>query len=103
MILEGYGAGPRMIRLIRGYWRDAIMVCRASGNYGTPFKAGRGVTQGSPLSAKLFNILVDAVARNWFRELQEGGDYEEWELDDLMLTFLAIFYVNDAYLALRDA
>jgi hypothetical protein len=27
MLLEGYGAGPRMIRLIRGYWRDAIMVC----------------------------------------------------------------------------
>ncbi len=24
LILEGYGAGPRMIRLIRGYWRDAI-------------------------------------------------------------------------------
>jgi hypothetical protein len=44
MILEGYGAGPRMIRLIRGYWRDAIMVCRALGNYGTPFKAGRGMT-----------------------------------------------------------
>ena len=33
MILEGYGAGPRMIRLIRGYWPDAIMVCRALGNY----------------------------------------------------------------------
>ena len=47
MILEGYGAGPRMIRLIRGYWSDTIMVCRASGNYGTPFKAGRGVTQGA--------------------------------------------------------
>ncbi len=27
MLLEGYGAGPRMIWLIRGYWRDAIMVC----------------------------------------------------------------------------
>ena len=52
-----------MIQLIRTYWRDAIMVCRASGNYGTPFKAGRGVTQGGPLSAKLFNILVDAVTR----------------------------------------
>jgi len=38
MILEGHGAGPRMIRLIRGYWSDANMVCRASGNYGTPFK-----------------------------------------------------------------
>jgi hypothetical protein len=32
MILEGYGAGPRMIQLIRGYWRNAIMVCPASGN-----------------------------------------------------------------------
>jgi hypothetical protein len=52
-------------------------VWRASGNYGTPFKAGRGVTQGGPLSAKLFNILVNAVAHEWFRELREGGDYEE--------------------------
>ena len=103
MILEKYGVGPRMIRLIRSYRRDAIMVCRASGNYGQPFKAGRGVTQGGPLSAKLFNILVDAVAREWFRQLREEGDYEEAELDDLMSTFFAIFYVNDAYLALWDA
>ena len=66
MILEGYGAGPRMIRLIRGYWRDAIMVCRALGNYVTSFKAGRGVSQGGPLSAKFFNIMVYAVAREWF-------------------------------------
>jgi hypothetical protein len=66
LILEGYGAGPRLVRLVRTYWRDAIMVCRGSGYYGTPFKAGRGVTQGGPLSAKLFNILVDAVVREWF-------------------------------------
>ncbi len=103
LILEGYGAGPRMIRLIWTYWRDAITVCRASDNYGTPFKAGRGVTQGGPLSAKLFNILVDAVACKWLRDLREGGDYKVWELDDLMSTFLAIFYVDDAYLASRDA
>ena len=56
LILEGYGVGLRMVRLIRNYWRDAIMVCRASGNYGQPFKACRGMTQGGPLSAKLFNI-----------------------------------------------
>ncbi len=92
-----------MIRLIRTYWRDAIMVCHASGNYGMPFKAGRGVTQGGPLSAKLFNILVDAVAREWLRVLQEGGNYEVWELDNLMSTFFAIFHVDDAYLASRDA
>ena len=78
-----------MIRLTRTPFCNAIMVCHASGNYGTPFKAGPGVTQGSPLSAKLFNILVDAVAHEWLRELREGVDYEEWELDDLMLTFFA--------------
>ncbi len=60
------------------------------------------MTQGDPLSAKLFNILVDAVAPEWLRELREGGDYEEWELAKLMSTFFAIFYVNNAYLASRD-
>ena len=101
-ILEGYGAGPRMIWLIWGYWRDAIMVCRASGNYSAPFKAGRGVTQGGPLSAKLFNILVDAVTREWFWELRERGDYKEWELDKLVSIFFTIFYVNNVYLTSRD-
>ena len=60
------------------------------------------MTQGGPLSAKLFNILVDAVAREWLRELREGGGYEVWELDDLVSTFFAIFYVDNAYLASRD-
>jgi hypothetical protein len=46
MILEGYGAGPNMIRLICNFWTNATMVYRASGYYGTPFQAGRGVTQG---------------------------------------------------------
>jgi hypothetical protein len=61
--LEGYGAGPLLVRLVHDYWRDAIIVCRAAaGYYGQPFKAECGVvTQGGPLSAKLFNIMVDAV------------------------------------------
>ncbi len=53
LILEGHGAGPNMRRLIRHFWDEATNMCRASGNYGAPFKAGRGVTQGGPLSAKL--------------------------------------------------
>ncbi len=65
MVLEGYGAGPQMTQLICGYWRNAIMVCRVAGNYGTAFKAGRGVTQGGPLSARLFSIMVDAVVWEW--------------------------------------
>jgi hypothetical protein len=103
MLLEGYGAGPRMIRLICSYWRDAIMVCQAAGNYGTAFKAGRGVTQGGPLSAKLFNILVDAVVWEWMQQLEETRDYKEEEVGEYMATFFAIFYVDDAFLASWDA
>jgi hypothetical protein len=103
MILEGYGVDPRMVRLIRIYWRDVIMVCHASGNYGQPFKAGRGVTQGGPLSAKLFNILVNAVVREMFHQLREEGHYKEAELVEFLATFVAIFYVNNVYLASRDA
>ena len=104
LILEGYGAGPNMIRLVRTFWTNATMVCHASGNYGMPFCAGRGVTQGGPLSPKLFNILVDAVAREWLHELREKCSevMAEEELEQLMATFFAIFYVDDAYLASRD-
>jgi hypothetical protein len=63
LILEGYGVGPKMIRLIRNFWANMTMACQASVNYGTPFKAGRGVTQGGPLSAKLVYVLTDALAR----------------------------------------
>ncbi len=102
MTLEGYGAGPRMVRLDCGFWQDAIMVCRVAGSYGTAFKAGRGVTQGGPLSVKLFNILVDAVVHEWVWQLEGGGDYKEGKLVALTATFFANFYINDAYLASRD-
>ena len=102
LILEGYGVGPSMIRLIRIFWRNAVLVCRASGNYGVPFQAGRGVTQGRPLSAKLFNILVDAVAREWMQILWDESELEEEAIELRMATFFTIFYVDDAYLASRD-
>ncbi len=75
------------------------MVCQASVNYGMPFQAGRGVTQGGPLSAKLFNVLVDAVAWEWLRELRKGSALKPNKIACLMATFFAIFYVDDAYLA----
>jgi hypothetical protein len=105
LVLEGYGAGPNMGRLIRHFWENAQMVCHASGNYGVPFKVGRGVTQGGPLSAKLFNILVDAVAREWLVRLQLEGSADHYSagyLTELMRSFFAIFYVDDAYFASRD-
>jgi hypothetical protein len=52
------------------------MVCWAAGYYEKPFKAGRGVTQGGPLSAKLFNIVVDAVVWEWMVQLRQDGEYD---------------------------
>jgi hypothetical protein len=98
LILEGHGAGPNMRRLIRHFWDVATNVCRASGNYGAPFKAGCGVTQGGPLLAKLFNIMVDAVVREWMRLMREEMDMEGEELDEMMETLFAIVYVDDAYM-----
>ena len=96
VLLEGYGAGPQMVCLVCGYWRDAIMVCRAAGYYGQPFKAGRGVTQGGPLSAKLFNIVVDALVWEWIVQLRQDGEYGNKMVAEFMATFFAIFYIDDA-------
>ncbi len=60
------------------------------------------MTQGGPLSAKLFNILVDVVVREWVRLLQDESKLEEEVIGQLLATFFAIFYVDDAYLASRD-
>jgi hypothetical protein len=34
--------------------------------------------------------------------LQEDGDYKEKKLAEFMATFLAIFYIDDAYLASQN-
>ena len=69
--------------------------------YGVLFKAGQDVTQGSLLSAKLFNLLVNAVAREWLVRLpQEAAkDHKEEYLAKLMRGFFTIFNVDDAYFA----
>ena len=102
LIFEGHGVGPNMRRLTRHLGYEATNVCRTLENYDTPFKAGCGVTQGGPLSAKFFNTMVDAVVREWLCILREEIDMEGEELDKTMETLFAIFYVDDAYIATRD-
>ena len=91
-----------MIRLLKHFRSNAVMVCQALRNYGIAFKAGREVTQGGPLSASLFNIVVDCLAQEWLIRLRETIELEEDKVERLMVSFLAIFYVDNAYLASRD-
>jgi len=92
-----------MLRLIRTFWETATNVCRAKGNYGRPLKAGRGVTQGGPLSAKLFNILINAVVRKWMRLMRKALDDSDGQLAARVKELFAIFYVDDGYFTSRDA
>jgi len=69
-IMAGYGVGPNFIRLLTHFWASTEMVCKAVGGYfgHWPFQTGRGVTQGGPVSPRIFNILIDAVLREWLRD-----------------------------------
>jgi hypothetical protein len=64
-ILEKYGVGPNLIRLLRNFWNKLLVVARQSGYHSSPFSVCRGVTQGDVISPTIFNIVVDAVVRYW--------------------------------------
>ena len=100
-ILKDYGVGPNILRLIKNFWHKAVLVCRASGRYGRAFKQSRGVTQGGPLSPRLFNIVVDAVVREWLRRAL-GEEAAKNGVAAMAAKFIVLFYVDDGYIASRD-
>jgi hypothetical protein len=93
-ILQAYGVGERVIRLLTNFWNSLTVVARQQGYYGRPFKAERGTTQGDIVSPTIFNVLVDAVIREWFVRL----DHEN--LSDKVT---AVFYADDGHLYGTDA
>ena len=94
---EDASVGPKALRLIRTFWSKAILVCRASGYHGSPFSAERGVTQGGPLSPTIFNIMVDAIVREWVRQMELLGI----DAADIR-TIVAVFYADDGLVAARE-
>jgi hypothetical protein len=92
-ILAHHGAGQQMLCLIRNIWDKVTNVCQAKGNYGWPFKASHSVTQGGPLLAKLFNTIVDVVAREWMRLMCKSLNNVEGNLSKCIKSLFAVFYV----------
>ena len=84
-ILEGYGVGPRLIRIIKNIWDGDTMVPKQAGYFGKPFRAKRGGRQGDILSPMIFNIMMDAVIRHWESEEQEEDRNVQFYADDGLL------------------
>ena len=100
-ILEGYGVGPWARRLLQTYWRWLSMVARAGGYYGTAFHGAHGVTQGDLLSPTIFNVVVDAVVRNWVMVVIAGVE-ERSEHGHEVRHQAALFYADYGMVALAD-
>ena len=91
-ILEGYGVGANIRRILESIWDGDTMIPRQAGYYGRAFRARRGVRQGDIVSPLIFNIMVDAVVRNWRHEQQPN------EIEDL-----ALFYADDGLITGAEA
>jgi hypothetical protein len=90
-ILEAYGVGPNIRRIISTVWAGDTMVPRQAGYFGTPFLAERGVRVGDNMSPTVFNIVIDAVVRHW-----------EYLHQPIPLEELALFYIDDGAITGAD-
>jgi hypothetical protein len=99
-ILAGNGVGPNLLHLQKQFWDDAKMVCRAGDNFGEPFGAGRGVTQGGPLSSLMFNVCGNAVVREWLWQFP-GDNAALLGVGEAVRDHVVAFFVNDGLVVAR--
>ena len=100
-ILRGYGLSPNLQRLLQRYCYKQAVVPKDGSLFGQPFRMERGVTQGIPLSPKIFNILVDAVVRAVLMELcgpREAHHRFGWAAGEQKI----FFYVDNVRIAGRN-
>jgi mannosylglycoprotein endo-beta-mannosidase len=71
-VLRQRGFGPRWIRWIALMLRSATTRVLINGFEGEPFRHGRGLRQGDPLSPLLFVLVMDVMAA-MFRAAERAG------------------------------
>jgi hypothetical protein len=76
------------------------MVCHAGGNFGEPFVASWGVMQGGALSDLMFNVCVDAVVREWLRQML-GDNTAQSKMGKALHNNVVEFFVNDGLVVAR--
>ena len=96
-ILKAYGVGPNLLRVLTYFWEHAVLVCRSEGGVGDPFRAERGAVQGGPVSPTIFNVMVDAIIREWIRQTL-GDNALATGIGEEIRWFMAAFYADDRLL-----
>jgi exonuclease III len=63
LVMEAYGMGPNILRLLKNTWADSGVVPKQEGRFGRLIPTDRGVKQGDIPSPIFFNLVIDAVIR----------------------------------------
>ena len=95
-LLEDYGVGPKVRGIIASQWAAQQYVTKQAGFYGPVIGTSRGVTQGCIVSPTLFNIVMDAVVREWKHRCQITEHSDPLDLD-------ASFYADDSVIGGTNA
>ena len=90
-----------MCALLQHFWDHQQIVVSQAGYYGAPFSAQNGLTQGGIVSPTVFNVVCDAVVREWLFQLAQDGNGVDAP-DALIRERLIGFYADDGFLASRD-
>jgi hypothetical protein len=89
-LLQWYGMGEWLLKVLTNFWNSLRVVADS----GDPFKSERGTTQGDIISPTIFNIIVDAIVRAWYHQL---------ESENLSDKVWAVFYADDGHIYSNDA
>ena len=74
------------------------MLDQAGRYYGAPFNGSKGITQGNPLSATIFNSVAYTVILHW-ETVVVGEEAGPDGFVRSVQTLVMIFYVDDGFLA----
>jgi hypothetical protein len=98
-ILEGYGVGKRILRLLKSFWNSLLVVARQGGCHISAFSAGGGVTQGDIPSPTIFNIVCDAIIRAWKVGVTDGHITSSYGGGAINEEIAVMLYADDGLLA----
>jgi hypothetical protein len=71
-VLRKRGFGQKWLAWMEKFWHNGSVGCIVNNKEGVSFETGKGLRQGDPLSAILFNLVVDVLTRMLQKAANDG-------------------------------